>query len=248
MKKSHLLLFVFLLPYLASAQFEQKISINLSAGMFKTFGKKTQGEYNDPLQMPNYKMGLGSNLGLQFNLNRHLSLVTDFGIMYSPGWSYRVGSNDNYLHYTIFDSLETYYGEGTNYLNLLSLNIGITPKYYLFADKKWKPYFFAGVNINFTSAKFTNNQWQAAHDFGILSSNDTGPYNNFLERNVGLGFSPGIGVEFEPNDKLAFFLSSGYYMIMMNKKNFKSEYLKENFNALFLQVGVRFSFLKSKDL
>lgn len=245
MKKGLVSILIILIPVLSTAQFEQKVSINLSAGIFKTFGKKL-GQY-DPMQMPNYKPGLVSNAGFQFNLNRRLSVITDFGILYAGGWSYSEGSNDDYLHYTVFDGA-TLVAEGMNYLNLFSFSIGITPKYYLLPDKKWNPYFFAGINLNFTSAKFTNNQWQDAYDHGVLPPDDTGPYDPFLEKNIGIGFDPGIGIEFAPNDKIGFYLSSGYYLILLKDENFKSQSLEENFNAFFFQLGVRFSFLKSKDL
>jgi opacity protein-like surface antigen len=247
MKKGLPLLLVFIFPFLLNGQFEQKVSINLAAGTFKTIGKKV-GKY-DPMQMPNYKTGMTSNAGLQFNLNRRFSLLIDLGILYSPGWSYSTGSNDDYLHYTVFDAGgTTFLGEGMNYLNLFSFDFGVTPKYYILPDKKWNPYCFAGINFNLTSAKYTNNQWQAASDLGVLPADDTGPYDPFLEKNKGLGFSAGGGIEYSANDKVGFYLSTGYSLILLNKKNFKSESLRENLNALFIQAGVKFSFLKSKDL
>jgi hypothetical protein len=51
MKKGFLLIIVFLIPILTNARFEQKAGINMSSGVFKTFGKKIV--VDGPLQMSN---------------------------------------------------------------------------------------------------------------------------------------------------------------------------------------------------
>lgn len=248
MRKCLFLFSSLLVPLILNAQFEQKASINLSIGSFKTFGYE-MGEFDyDPLQMPHYKPGIMAEAGIQYNISRHFSVMANVGMMYSGSWSYLIGEYD-YLHYIITDPLtEEVLAEGYNELNFFNFDIGIYPKYYLFAGKKWTPYFFAGVNINFTHANFTDNWWKDANKLGVLPADDTGPYDPFLENNAGIGLVPGIGIEYGPTDKFAFYLSAGYYLIPLNEKNFKSEYVIENFNAFFLQAGIRFSFIKSKNL
>jgi len=240
---------VFLLsPILLNAQFEQKVSINFSVGGFKTFGYE-MGEYEyDPLQMPHYKSGLIAEAGFQYNVNRHFSIMAATGIMYSGSWSFIIGEYD-YLHYTIIDSItEQVLAEGINKLNFFNFSVGVFPKYYLLPSKKWNPYVFAGLSINYTHAKYTDNYWKDANDHNYLPPDDNGPYDPFLEKNTGVGFIPGIGIEYSRNDKFKLTLTSGYSLILLKEENFKNQYVIENFNAFFLQIGARLSFLKSKNL
>jgi len=248
MKRSLFFLIVFLIPIWAVAQYNQKISINLASGIFDTFGKKV-GEY-DPMQMPNYQLGFSANGGLQIRINDRLSISAEVGFMNSRRWYYSEGDNNNYLYWYITLDTITYepIAEGENYLDIQNYSFGVKPKYYLGPGKRWNPYFYAGVNINWTRAYFEDNLWVALDKFNMLDPDDTGPYNYNLETNFGVGFNPGFGVEFFPNERIGFNLSSGYYFIMLNKKNFKSPEREENFNAFVLQAGLRFYFIKSKDL
>lgn len=104
MKKPFLLISVFLIALIANSQYEQKVTIDLSAGSFKTFGKKFT-EYTGPLQMPNYKMGLNATGGFQFKIGAHLSLSANFGIMISNRWNYKTPDKDNWLYWTIDDTI-----------------------------------------------------------------------------------------------------------------------------------------------
>lgn len=246
MKKLFILVLLCLFTLGLSAQFENKVSFNFSAGSFKTFGKK-MGLY-DPMQMPSYKAGPGASASVQLNINRHFSLVFDISALYSPGWLYKIG-DFNYLHYTIIVDTVTneVLAENENKLNLLNIGIAIEPKYYLFAVRKWNPYLFTGISLNFTRAKFTDNGWKDMVRLGLNQPGDT-EFDPFLEKNTGIGISPGIGLEFSPTDKLNFFAESAYLFIKMKLENFKNENLVENLNAVTLRAGVRLSFLKSKNL
>jgi len=248
MKNKSLILFFLFLPLTSLAQFEQKVSINFASGTFKTVGNKL-GEY-DPMQMPNYQLGFSANGGLQFKINERFSLMANFGIMISQRWSYKEGDNNNYLYWSIILDTITYepIAEGENYLDIQNFSFSVIPKYYLNPGKRWNPYFYAGVNINLTRAYFEDNEWIALEKLNMLDPDDTGPYNYNLEKNLGIGFNPGFGVEYFPNERIGFYFSSGYYFIMLNKKNFKSPEQEENFNALVLQAGLRLYFIKSKDL
>lgn len=246
--KKGLFFFIILIPFLANAQFEQKVNINFAIGSFKTFGK-AMGEYDyEPLQMPHYRPGVMADAGFQYNINSRFSVTIYAGIMYSGSWGYKIGESD-YFHYTINDTLtDELLAEGYNELNYFNFSIGIVPKYYLLPGKKWNPYLFTGVNINFTHANYADNYWYDANEFHRLPSDDTGPYDPFLEKNTGIGFIPGLGIDYSPGDKISFYFTTGYSLILLNKENFKSQYLYENFNAFVLQAGLRFYFIKSKDL
>ena len=88
MKRIPVLFAFLLIPFLAFSQFEQKISVNLSGGIFSTVGAKTympdygtSPEDEQPTQLANYKPGVYASLGIQYNINRHFSIQTDAGIM-----------------------------------------------------------------------------------------------------------------------------------------------------------------------
>jgi outer membrane protein W len=256
--KRIIFLSIIFFPFITQAQFEQKLSINLSAGPFKTIGKKDFVPYSDypteywPYQLSNFRTGVMGNLGFQYNLNRHLSLDADLGLMYSGGWYYSLNDNGvNYLDFQLYqdDTTDVLIAEGSNEMTLLNLSFGFAPKYYLLPGKKINPYIFVGINLNYTTSTFTDNRWLAREKYNM--PNPDPPCNDFLEKNFGLGFHPGFGAEYSLNDKIGFFISAGYYFILLNKDNFKEEARienKENLHSINLHAGIRFSFLKSKNL
>jgi hypothetical protein len=248
MKKKIIVLGFFLFPTLLFAQYEQKISINLSLGGFKTFGNRFT-EYTGPLQMANYKMGSAVNAGLQFKIGEHFSLSAEFGIMRSTRWNYPTQDKDNWLYWTINDPItDAVLEEGEDYLDIYNYSIAVKPKIYLQPGKKWNSYLFAGANINWTRCWFENNLWAAMDRRNLLAPDDTEPYNDNLEQNFGLGLNPGLGIEYSPNDRFHFYVETGYYFISLKKENFKDPAREENFNAVLFQVGLRMNFIKSKEL
>jgi hypothetical protein len=247
MKKGLLFLIIYLVTLQLQAQFEQKISINVASGIFKTFGKKI-GQY-DPMQMPNYKMGFTANAGVQFKMGERFSLSAEAGIMISNRWSYiEEGSDHNYLYWSFTDETTGNYYEGEAYMDIYNYSFGIKPKVYLFPGKKLNPYLFTGVNINWTRGWFEDTEWKLRDELNYFPNGIYDPSRDFLEENFGIGLNPGLGVEFSPNDRIHLYLEPGYYFIMLNEKSFKSPQRVENFNAFVLTAGLRYFFLKSKDL
>jgi hypothetical protein len=247
MKGKGLILIFLIIPLVISAQFEQKASINFSAGVFKTFGDKTIDPV--PKQMPWYKPGVDGKAGIQFNINRKFSLLAELGIMYSPKW-YCVHDDYNWMTYEVWQDTVTMLSSGLNEMSLLNLSLSVTPKLYLIPQSKFSPFLFAGLSINYTRAPYVDNAWEDYVSFGLNDPGDTSCWS-YLEKNIGVGLNPGIGIEFSPNDKLAVFFSSGCYFILMNEENYPSdnrEYIEGNLNAFHAEAGMRFNFLKSKDL
>jgi opacity protein-like surface antigen len=252
MKRKILILGFFLFSLLINAQFEQKVSINLSAGMFKTFGDK-YGYRPDgeplPKQMASYKAGIVSELGFQYNINRRFSILAELGIMYSNKWELIAEDGHNWMQYENWADSATFISSGLNELNLFNFSISIKPKLYILPGKKINPFLYAGINLNYTHAKYTNKQWDEWVAAGQNDPEET-PYNPFLEKNVGLGFNPGLGIEYNPSEKISVFLTAGYYHIFMNEKNFQYDQLEgaADLNAFLIQAGIRYSFIKSKSL
>ena len=247
MKKRLLLFLVIFSPFVANAQFEQKVSLNFAAGAFKTFGTKLG--VNEPMQMPNYKTGFSASGGAQFKLSNRFSLSVDLGFMVSERWDYHTGDDNNYLHWSINDPITSeLIAEGENYLDIFNYSIDIKPIYYLNQPKKLNFFLYTGISFNSTTAYYEDTQWAKLSELGMLPADDTGPYNDNLEKNIGLGLNPGLGLEFFPKERVGFNLTTGYYFMLLNKKNFKNSEREENFNAVIIQAGLRFYFIKSKDL
>jgi opacity protein-like surface antigen len=248
MKKLTFLIIFLIIGIKSNSQFEQKVSISLSSGFIKTYGDKYYKE-DAPYQMPNYRAGVTTNAGVQFNLSRRFSLLADLGLIHSSKWSYIYPNGADAAHFDIWDSItgNTLLAEGYNELNFTNYSVGVQVKCYLLPGKRWNPYVYIGPNLNYSSAKYTDNFYKALVRIDYLHGNYE-TYNLFLEKNFGFGFTSGIGLEFCPNDKLGFYLSAGHYLILMNKDQFPYPKRKENYKAYMVQAGIRFSFLKSKKL
>lgn len=254
MKNKIFILGLILFPFTLNAQFERKVSINVSTGIFKSFGEK-YGYRDDgeprPKQMPSYKPGTVTDFGFQFNISPKFSLLTEFGIMYSGAWSLISDDEYNWMHYENWNHTgDTLLSEGFNESDLFNFSVSVKPKFYFLPGKKFNPFLYAGFNINFTHANYTDNLWRDYVTYGLMLPGETPPDSPFLEKNIGFGLSPGLGVEYNPGDKLGVFLTSGYYLIIMNKKNFwyGEPERAGNLNAFLLQAGIRYSFFKSKNL
>ncbi|MGD0340701.1 MAG: outer membrane beta-barrel protein [Bacteroidales bacterium] len=249
MKKLSLLVISLIIPISAYSQFDKKFSLNLSPGIFKTFGKKLT-DYTGPLQFPNYKPGFAGDLGLQFKLGNHFSIVTEVGLMFTNGWNYKTQDKSDWLHWIIEDTTtHQVLSEGEDHFNMRNFSVCVKPKYYLLKDKKWNPYLFVGISLNWTKCKYEDNQWQAKKDLGVLPPDDPGPFNDYLHKNFGLGFNPGLGIEFSPKERFYFYAEVGYYSINLKDENFLAgPQWVENFNAIIFQAGMRFNFIRLKEL
>ena len=247
MKKKGLIFIFLIIPLAISAQFEQKASINFSAGVFKTLGDKTIDPV--PKQMPWFKPGIDARAGVQYNISTKFSLLAELGIMYSTKWYCFVDDYD-WMTYEVWQDTLTMLSSGLNEMSLLNLSLNLTPKLYLIPQGKIRPFLFAGVSLNYTNAPFKDHYWEDCIAFGLNDPGDESPWP-YLQKNFGVGFNPGIGIEFSPSDKYAFFLSSGCCFILMNEENYpydNREDIKGNLNAFHAEAGMRFNFLKSKDL
>ena len=250
MKKILVVVSLVLIPFLADSQFEKNLSFDLSAGIFKTFGKKlaAEGGYN-PMQMPNYKTGFSANTGIQFKISNRFFMSAGFGIMLTEKWFHKKEfSSDNWLSWSFNDTIDGIYYAGENYLDIYNYSFNIRPKYYLMTEKKLNPYVFAGISINLTRANYEDTLWEKKNELDYLPVDDIGPSNDFLEKNNGIGFNPGIGLEYSHNNRMHFYFESCYYLVLLNKLNFVYSELSENFNAFVLQAGLRYYFIKSKEL
>jgi hypothetical protein len=247
MRSKAMLWILLFTPIALLAQYEQKVSINLSAGAFNTFGDKI-GEY-DPRQMPNYQTGFSARGGVQFRISAHLALAAEAGFMVTQRWYYSESGDCNYMDWAFEDTVTfELIAEGTNYLDLYNYSLGLRPVCYLFESSRWNPYLFAGVHCNYTTCCYEDTQWMEHYKRGMLPHDDTGPFNPYLESNLGIGFNPGLGIEYSAGSWVHLFLDAGYYYVALQGKNFKCPEMEEHLNAVTFHLGGRFFFIKTRDL
>ncbi len=249
------------------AQFEQKLSINLSGGYFNTMGAKGYepdwaagtGE-QDPTLMPNFKGGYSFAGGIQYNHSRHFSIELNFGIMRSPGWYYDGSGEDtdafNFLEYEITTTDTSEYDvieRGENEMLLSNMFVGISPRYYFRPGKKLNPFLFAGINLSYFNWTFINHEKDAYERLGRIdeyeeSYMDTGLLNWF-EDSFCVGPHAGAGIEYAVNDYLGIFTQVSYYFGRLQDGAFHEDLPKQaSFHGINVHLGARISFLKSKEL
>jgi len=139
---------------------------------------------------------------------------------------------------------------GLNEMSLLNLSLAVKPKFYLITESKLRPFLFAGLSINYTKAPFKDHYWDDCIRFGLNAPGDESPWP-YLQKNIGLGINPGLGFEYAPTDKIAFWLASGINLILMNENNFpydSRDNIKGNLSSFHVNAGLRFNILKSKDI
>ena len=175
-------LILILIPNSGFSQFEQKLSVNVSAGYFNTFG--TSGyeydsppdNYTEPSLMPNFQGGPSIFAGLQYNFSRHFSLEFQFGFSFSPNWYFDAsdeGSDPyNYTYFEIYrdpdnDDYEVV-ASGENYMDLTNFHFGLVPRYYFSPGKKFNPFVYAGINFNVTDVWFEDQESDAYESLGRL--------------------------------------------------------------------------------
>jgi opacity protein-like surface antigen len=254
---------VFLLlciPLSSRAQFERKISLNLSGGVFKTFGDKAYPDTDDKnpekneiaYLMPNFEIGYSLQGGLQYNFSRQLSIELNIGYMHSAFWWYDVYDEyDNpcsYLGFTYTESGEE--ETESNFLMLNNLHFGLASRYYFLPANKFNPYALVEVNLNILDSEYIDHQWDVYERLGRL---DELGYENstsqmILEAHSCVGFLAGGGVDYSLNENISFFFEAGYWFIFLNWEEYIQPVELSNFNALKFHLGARFSFIKSKQL
>jgi len=243
------------------AQFEQKLSVNLSGGIFNTVGNSgyladwsTGDDDREPALMPNFKAGFSFGGSFQANINRHFSLEAYLGIMMSNGWYFDYSDEDqepyNYLYYEVYaDTIDYQVAfSGENEMTLSNLVFGLAPKYYFMPGKKLSPFVFAGVTYNITHVKFINNEYEAYKELGDLAELEEGDVNSWFTDHSGLGMSIGIGVEYGVSDNICLFAHAAYYFIPLKEEAFIYDLKYADFHSINIHLGIRISFLKSKDL
>lgn len=244
------------------AQFEQRLSVNLSGGYFNTIGWSgykaewwSPGDPYEPALMPNFKTGVSFSGGLQYNFSRHLSVEFRLGFQFSPGWYFDYSDDGaepfNYLYYEIYADTITYetVAKGENYMDMGNYYLGLAPRYYFAPGRRMNPFIFAGVHINYLDTYFHDREYDAYVALGRESEiSENTSLTEWFDYHVGIGFSAGAGAEFALNDYLGLFANVCYHFIPLNEESFFEDTKYAEFHALNIHLGARISFFRSKEL
>ena len=243
------------------AQFEQKLSVNISGGYFNTFGMigyepdwATDPDEQEPTLMPNFDGGPSITAGIQYNFSRHFSVEFQFSYMFSLGWYFddSDGGPDpvNYLEYNIYDpNTGDDVASGENYMDMSNLQIGIAPRYYFLPGKRVNPFLFAGITLNNVDVYYENLEKEAYIEHDMLDDYEE-PYEliNWFDYDIGLGITAGAGIEFVISDRLGLFAQARYDFVPLHEDKFINDTKHADFHAINIHLGARISFLKSKEL
>lgn len=258
----------------AMAQFENKVTFNFSFGAIQPIGLKDYSYEVDnlhfhttwvkPYVFSNFKQGFTFTGGAQFNINRYFAIGTGIGVERIGSWDYSYAYTVNgeriekdFLAWTI-TSGETLLDKGVNELNLYNLSIGVFPRINLAYGKKVNPYVFVEITFNYTDLNYINHQRESWIDLGGTEEDYDEWYNsltspaafkNTPQSSFGIGLYPGFGIDLNLTKNLGIFMHGGYSFISINKDDLEEANLDpENFQTIKVELGVKVSFLRSKDI
>lgn len=244
-------------PVNLKGQFEQKLSLNITAGYFNTVGwngHEENWEDHGPSLMPNFVGGISVNAGLQYNFSRYFSIEYQAGYSFAPGWYFdasdEYSESYNYLYYEIYDDATgTVLDKGENYMDMTNFHMAILPRYYFASGNRLNPFLYAGISLNYTDVYFENNEYEAS-----LSANREDLYEenndliNWFDYQVGVGFMAGAGIEYFLNNHLGLFVVARYHLVPMKESSFVNNSYLAHYHDIGILLGARISFLKSKEL
>jgi hypothetical protein len=270
-----------LLHFDVSAQFEQKFTLNFSVGGAFPFGEEDYVGYHresfrnyygeieekhlvtlDPYIMSNFFTGGSFTAGVQYNINRRLSIGGNIGFYTMWDWYYAVEYYDFYQQKEVETSFNEWHifnpenpGEviasGEDQFNLYNLWIGFFSKYHILPGRTINPYLFAEVSGNYTDLQFVNKRQETLDELDLTPDEFVydPSFDQMLEQSFGLGLYPGLGFDIRISENIGLFFQGGYSMIILNKDDLDEAKLEpENLTTIRVDIGAKISFLKSKNL
>jgi hypothetical protein len=248
---------LFLLPGSTAAQFEKKLSLNVSAGYFNTVGWDGWDENwwdHGPSLMPNFKGGPAVQAGLQFNFNRHFSLEFLFGYAFSWIWYFDASPENeepfNYLAWEVLTvSEDSVLQTGDDYMDLSNLCLGLAPRYYFLPANRFNPFIYAGISFNVLNVYYESLELQALQELGREDEYEENyELAHWFEYQAGLGCLAGAGVDITLNESVALFAMASYQFVPLRESSFVNNTFLVNYHHLSIHLGARISFLKSRQL
>lgn len=267
------------------SQFEQKFTLNFTIGYIRPVGENeytniktrypnrfylvdgtgtTEFAYIYPYVMSNFDPGILLSGGVQYNINRRISIAANIGYFNLWSWSYEYSYLDldfdtepvvedwlawEISNWDLGDEDEDYevVESGEDEYNLFNLSFGIAPKVYLLPGSSFNPFLFSEFNFDYTSLNYDDKETEAYTSYGIEP--EWNPLTEMIDKSIGYGVYPGAGVDISLSDNLGMYVQGGYSIIFINSSEMEDNGLEpENFKTIRVEAGIKISFLKSKNL
>jgi hypothetical protein len=237
----------FILPInVCMAQFDKKITFSVYGGQILPLLKKVDKD-SIPYIFPNFKNIFQLGVGMQYNLNNKISIGGN--LSYFNGFTYN--DPEELQKGTVAASVIE--EENKQYASYFSnLIMGSYFKYNFMPDKKFNPYAYGEVNLNFYSALvqprlryldntalFDKEEDQVGDKYTILRFN-----KREIPLAIAFGGLIGAGLDYKLSNSFKIFLQSSYNHAFTNRQG----EMKIDMNYINSQLGVRFSLFKEKSL
>ncbi len=236
---------------LLRGQFEQRLTLNFSAGLVAPSGPKEYVDYDVPLTdtyfsgtiaqtrpylMANFNKGMSFYGGIQYNFSRQFATAFSVQLFQILNWEYSYEWNFMYPEETIRGSWmewqirESDIDPDGSYdvivesgENKLSLtNIGISATPKVYALPGRRFNPYLFGEISYNLTNLSlRNNYGRAINRYHIEGIEYEPLVKILERSIGLGLYPGMGAEFRLSENLGIFLQGGYSVIFVNDKKLK---------------------------
>lgn len=225
-----------------NAQYEHRFSATLSGGVVMPFSTVEttntfdvfSDEVYDPAAFNNFEPGMAITAGFHLNPGTRFALVINLNYVGLNSWSYDYGNNSEKIYYT-------------NNLTAKNLGLGAAPRLYFNPRSSVRVYMQIEASINYLTLTYD------AGDFG---------YNEILNNTYALGIAPAFGLDVRITEKAGIFLQNGIAFNMYNESQFPTSFTdqnagifnepvdlqKDNLNMLRIELGFRYSFMKSKKI
>lgn len=245
MKKSFIIvLLLTLLSFASKAQYEHRFSATFSAGSVSTFSTvETVDELSlfsteyDPAAFANFETGYAITGGFHLNPGKRFTLAINVNYIGLNTWSYDYDIEESFLNNKVM------YADA---LIAQSVGIGAAPRLYLNPRSGWRVYMQLEASINYLTLTY---------DDGFSG------YNEILKSTYAFGIQPSFGLDVRITEHIGIFLQNGVAFNMYSKSQFPTSFFdktsgtdrpvdlqKDNLNMLRIDLGLRFSFLKSKKI
>ncbi len=202
------------------SQYEHKFSGVISAGVSYPFGLHVNLYDEDPYAISSFEGGSTINLGLHFNSSKAFTLAFNIGYTQSNTWQQELANSDQHPF--------------NDKLSMSNVSFGLAPKLFFNSKSKVRVYGLIEISANYINLVYEDN------------NNIT----KIVDNNFGLGIHPVIGLDIKLGEKMGIFLQNGLAIVMFSNDEIEEFYSlqKDNFNALQIELGFRYNFLKSKKI
>lgn len=242
-KSTILVLLLACLSYSVKAQYEHRFSATFSGGAAMTFSTvETVSSFdswdlsdNDPAAFGNFEPSSYYSLGFHLNPGKRFALVINADIAGFNKWSYDYDYS--------FDEYKIDYNDR---LHARKTSLGVAPRLYLNPRSGVRVY----MQLKASLAQLS-----------LIYENYFEDETRFLDNTMAIGVEPAFGLDIRAGERFGIFFQNSVEFNMFNESQFPTSFFdtwvggdnsidlqKDNLNMFKVELGLRYSFLKSKKI